>query len=143
MRLAVSSSESGGFHFTSGFPSALLQWFDPSKKALVLEALKKAHREDLIGYGPDRLVSPEKPGGEIRHYGDGKRGISGEKKHASPRPAGRPAGPKKKLEEAETKKETIRHYGDGKSSAPRKKRRTEAPPPAERRTGPRKEPGKK
>ena len=38
---------------------ALLQWFDPSKKALVLEALKKARREDLIGYGPHCLVRPE------------------------------------------------------------------------------------
>ena len=121
---------------------SLLQWFDPSKKALVLEALQKAHREDLIGYGPDRLVSPEKPGGEARHFGDGKGGISGEKKQGSPRPAGRPAGSRKKLEEAE-KKETVRHYGDGKSGAARKKQPAEAPPPAARRTGPRKGPGKK
>ena len=44
---------------------ALLQWFDPAKKSLVIEALKAAHREDLIGYGPRCLVRPEKP--EERH----------------------------------------------------------------------------
>ena len=43
---------------------ALLQWFDPAKKALVIEALKKAGREDLIGYGPRCLVRPEKPEGQ-------------------------------------------------------------------------------
>ena len=121
---------------------ALLQWFDPAKKALVLEALKKAHREDLIGYGPDRLVSPEKPGGEARRFGDGKSGISGEKKQGSPRPGGRPAGQRKKLEETE-KKDAVRHYGDGKASAAKPRKRTGAPPPAARRTGPRKGPGKK
>ena len=41
---------------------ALLQWFDPSRRALVLEALKKARREDLIGYGPHCLLRPEKAG---------------------------------------------------------------------------------
>ncbi len=62
---------------------ALLQWFDPGKKPLVLEALRKAHREDLIGYGPGCLVHPEKSGEghkrmdsekkkTVRHYGDGK-----------------------------------------------------------------------
>lgn len=38
---------------------ALLQWFDPAKRELVLEALKKAGREDLIGYGPGALVRPQ------------------------------------------------------------------------------------
>ena len=37
---------------------ALLQWFRPDKKKLVIEALKKAGREDLIGYGPKCLVRP-------------------------------------------------------------------------------------
>ncbi len=121
---------------------ALLQWFDPSKKALVLEALKKAHREDLIGYGPDRLVSPEKPG--VRHYGDGKESTAAAKKRpaASP-PAARRTGPRKGPGETKMKKEDIRHYGDGKSGSPRSKKHPEAPPPAGRRTGPRKPPGKK
>lgn len=37
---------------------ALLQYKDPANKKLVLEALKKAGREDLIGFGNDCLVSP-------------------------------------------------------------------------------------
>jgi uncharacterized radical SAM protein YgiQ len=39
---------------------ALLQWKNPAKRSLVIEALKKAGREDLIGYGPECLVRPEK-----------------------------------------------------------------------------------
>ena len=38
---------------------ALLQWKRPEKKRLVLEALKKAGREDLIGYGKGKLVRPD------------------------------------------------------------------------------------
>lgn len=39
---------------------ALIQFRDPKNHALVREALKKAHRFDLIGYGPECLVPPEK-----------------------------------------------------------------------------------
>ena len=120
---------------------ALLQWFDPAKRPLVLEALHKAHREDLIGYGPDRLIGPEKPGGEARHFGDGRGGVSREKKHPeAPRPTGRPAGPRKKLE---PQKDAVRHFGDGKAGGGRPKKHPAAPPPAGRRTGPRKGPGEK
>jgi uncharacterized radical SAM protein YgiQ len=38
---------------------ALLQWYRPDKKRLVIEALKKAGREDLIGYSKHCLVRPE------------------------------------------------------------------------------------
>lgn len=40
---------------------ALLQWKRPDKRRLVIEALKEAGREDLIGYGPDCLVRPDAP----------------------------------------------------------------------------------
>lgn len=40
---------------------ALLQYFQPRNKVLVLAALKKAGRRDLIGTGPDCLVAPEEP----------------------------------------------------------------------------------
>jgi len=39
---------------------ALLQWFDPAKRDLIEEALRKAHREDLIGYGERCLIRPKK-----------------------------------------------------------------------------------
>ena len=37
---------------------ALLQWKRPEKRRLVVEALHKAGREDLIGYGKDCLIRP-------------------------------------------------------------------------------------
>ena len=40
---------------------ALLQWKRPEKRRLVMEALHKAGREDLIGYGPDCLLRPLRP----------------------------------------------------------------------------------
>lgn len=44
---------------------ALLQYFQPRNKVLVLAALKKAGRRDLIGTGPDCLVAPEEPARRI------------------------------------------------------------------------------
>ncbi|MBQ2062239.1 MAG: YgiQ family radical SAM protein [Oscillospiraceae bacterium] len=39
---------------------ALLQWRRPEMRKLVIEALEKAGRTDLIGYGPDCLIRPQK-----------------------------------------------------------------------------------
>ncbi|MCD8241942.1 MAG: YgiQ family radical SAM protein, partial [Lachnospiraceae bacterium] len=41
---------------------ALIQYRNPKNRALVVEALKKAGREDLIGYGPKCLIRPEMGG---------------------------------------------------------------------------------
>ena len=38
---------------------ALIQYRNPANRKLVLEALRKAHRTDLIGYGPKCLVRPD------------------------------------------------------------------------------------
>ena len=46
---------------------ALLQWGKPEKRPLVIEALKRAERTDLIGYGKECLIRPP-------------RGVSFEKK---------------------------------------------------------------
>ena len=53
---------------------ALLQWKRPELRRLVVEALHKAGREDLIGYGKDCLVRPlhsgrpaEKPKAPEKH----------------------------------------------------------------------------
>ncbi len=40
---------------------ALLQYFNPKNKGLVIEALRKAGRHDLIGFGDKCLVTPDKP----------------------------------------------------------------------------------
>lgn len=37
---------------------ALLQFYRPENAEIVRRALRKAHREDLIGFGPDCLVRP-------------------------------------------------------------------------------------
>ncbi len=50
---------------------ALLQWTRPEKRALVLEALKKAGREDLIGYGKHCLVRPDGPARKAPPQGKG------------------------------------------------------------------------
>ena len=39
---------------------ALMQWRKPQNRALVLEALRKTGREDLIGYGKHCLIRPDK-----------------------------------------------------------------------------------
>ena len=41
---------------------ALLQFSNPKNKSLVIEALKKAGREDLIGFGDECLVKPMSQG---------------------------------------------------------------------------------
>ena len=56
---------------------ALLQYFNPKNKGLVIEALRKAGRHDLIGYGDKCLVTPNKPANnqsrEREKYGKNKR----------------------------------------------------------------------
>lgn len=56
---------------------ALIQYRNPANRELVREALRRAHRTDLIGYGEKCLVRPEKKG-EAAEKG-AKRGIAGEK----------------------------------------------------------------
>ncbi len=58
---------------------ALLQWARPEKRPLVIEALEKAGRTDLIGYGPACLIRPRK--GE-KYAG---KGPAGPKNAAPPR----------------------------------------------------------
>ncbi len=52
---------------------ALIQYRDPKNRALVMEALKKAGREDLIGYDKKCLIRPgRKPAGQPRQSVQGK-----------------------------------------------------------------------
>ena len=39
---------------------ALMQYFLPQNRELVVKALRKAGRTDLIGFGPDCLIRPER-----------------------------------------------------------------------------------
>ena len=58
-------------------------------RRLVTEALYKAGREDLIGYGKDCLIRPLHPRGEEEHRSGGKAPAGG-------RPAGESRGRRKK-----------------------------------------------
>ena len=78
---------------------ALLQWKRPDKRKLVIEALKEAGREDLIGYGPKCLVRPDAPSGK-------PAGKKPEKKPEKKAPAApkKPAGKKAGWAKAKPKK---------------------------------------
>ena len=51
---------------------ALMQWRKPQNRTLVLEALHKTGREDLIGYGKECLIRPNRPAGQAQPAGDRK-----------------------------------------------------------------------
>lgn len=70
---------------------ALLQWRRPDKRPIVLAALKKAGREDLIGFGKECLIRPVR--GEKPPVSSSRTAKSA--KNARPT-AHRPAAPKKK-----------------------------------------------
>jgi uncharacterized radical SAM protein YgiQ len=60
---------------------ALLQWKRPEKRRLVLEALHKAGREDLIGYGRECLLRPAKP--QAKHTEERRPTAKGKGKKSS------------------------------------------------------------
>ena len=75
---------------------ALLQWSLPQNRALVLEALRLAHREDLIGYSKHCLLpppggrKPAGPGGAPRAQAQTAHGVP--HRPASSRETGRSSG---------------------------------------------------
>ncbi len=60
---------------------ALLQYFRPENKKLVISALKKAGRYDLIGSGPNCLVAPDKPNRDSNNRKNSKQKQQLKKKH--------------------------------------------------------------
>ena len=98
---------------------ALMQWKRPEKRPLVREALRLTHREDLIGYGRECLLRPE------------RSGASGQRGTAVPgKSGGKTAWPSaggKRSEKQSAKKQTVRRAGwavakPKKNTKPRKKR---------------------
>ena len=47
-----------------------MQYKNPANKSLVMEGLRRAGREDLIGYGPKCLIRPDRD--NLKHAGKGK-----------------------------------------------------------------------
>ena len=75
---------------------ALLQWARPDKRPLVIQALKEVGRTDLIGFGKECLVRPDR-GGYRSHEGKGgkpdktgKNGKPGENRGGKSSPQGKP-----------------------------------------------------
>ena len=66
---------------------ALLQFNRPQNAALVREALTKAGRTDLIGYGPECLVRPEKAATPTPKYQTGKKPTDGKKTASGRKPS--------------------------------------------------------
>lgn len=67
---------------------ALIQYRLPANRKLVKEALEKAHRTDLIGYGPRCLIRPEggdTKSGRHREKKNGQHGTANRKKELSSR----------------------------------------------------------
>ena len=71
---------------------ALIQYRNPKNYRLVMEALKEAGREDLVGYGKECLIRPEKGGGKLKDH-RGQKGSGGQGK---PKNSGKPKGQDKK-----------------------------------------------
>ena len=65
---------------------ALIQYRNPANRVLVREALLKAGREDLIGYGPKCLLRPDQA------RGDGRAAHRDDNRRVEKRPAGRGRG---------------------------------------------------
>ena len=98
---------------------ALMQWRKPQNRALVLEALHKTGREDLIGYGKHCLVRPDKGQGAQSggHWEHGEQKSKG--KSAAPQKPGkgRNEGPKSgKKEETKRPEKLVRKAGWAKPS---------------------------
>ena len=73
---------------------ALIQYRDPKNYELVLEALRRAGRLDLVGYGPKCLIRPyggHAPAGR----GAAKQGVAGLKNAASGKRGGQVGGKRK------------------------------------------------
>ena len=69
---------------------ALLQYWRPENRRLVMEALHRCGREDLIGYGPDCLIRPGRSGRQQdKTDKTGKKGQSGHGGKRKGHPAGR------------------------------------------------------
>ncbi len=60
---------------------ALMQYYNPANRELVLKALKKAERYDLIGTGPNCLVNESRPHNLNKNSNPGKKVYSNEKRN--------------------------------------------------------------
>ena len=97
---------------------ALMHYFKPYNRELVLQALKKAGREDLIGWGQECLITPydRKPGARKKPSGRGQRREAGPLGggEAPARPARRPDNGKRRTDAKHN--DTVRHNANGRKT---------------------------
>lgn len=85
---------------------ALIQYRNPDNYDLVKKALVKAHREDLIGFGPECLIPPRKIG---RGHGNGRSNQKGKNaQEVRLNKAGKPANKKRANNKPGVKKKKTR-----------------------------------
>ena len=92
---------------------ALMQWRKPQNRKLVLEALHKAGRDDLIGYGKHCLVRPDKgaPAGAGPKKEEPRGKQAGTSKTTAPRKSSAPGGGAKKAGWAKAKPKNTKGRG--------------------------------
>ena len=90
---------------------ALIQYRNPKNYDLVVEALHRAHREDLIGYGPKCLVRPDGPWRS-------KDDAPGGRRHGHGKASGKGSGKRGKATGAGTRKAAGKRNGGGNGKAP-------------------------
>ncbi len=101
---------------------ALMQWRKPQNRALVLEALHKTGREDLIGYGKHCLVRPDKGQGTQSgggHWEHGEQKGRGKGKPSAQKPGkgrGETTVKNGKKEESKRPEKPVRKAGWAKPS---------------------------
>ena len=93
---------------------ALMQYFRPENHALVLEALRRAGREDLIGFGRECLIPPR----PIRPRQKGEKAGKGEKPNAKGKPFKGERQDKQALKTAAKTGKPPRKDGEGRKKSP-------------------------
>ena len=101
---------------------ALMQWKRPEKRRLVMEALRQTGRMDLVGYGKECLLRPERPEGGQPRYQDGRKASTSGKKPVSSGKKGSATGKKEELSARPKQKKAGWAKAKPKPNARKKKR---------------------
>ena len=104
---------------------ALMQYFIPANRPLVLEALRRAGRTDLIGHGPDCLVWDDHRRGNVGETAFPRKASPKpphEKRH-DPRKQARYTDEPPRMRRGGNVEETAKKASPGKYSDPRRKRK--------------------
>ncbi len=125
---------------------ALIQYRNPKNRSLVMEALRQAGREDLIGYGKECLVRPDgsgKPKGQGRPKASGKGSAAKSGKAKGRSANGRNDGKGGNGQKAQNRQRGFEPQGKGEHRGPQGKARPPKPSFKQQGRGPNKAAGSK